>query len=144
MTKTIVERIREIRFNYDFMPLKLGLEAADEIERLEKLIASMVIECDENMPAKAAWLARRGGDACSQDEPPANPLEHVCPSCGRPPGATEALEALRYRYLTEDIANREEREARNALLARMAVMSYSAASTEIDFRVARLALNRNE
>jgi hypothetical protein len=38
------------------------LEKADErIRELESLIYSMIIACDENMPAKASWLARRNG-----------------------------------------------------------------------------------
>lgn len=41
-------------------------------------------------------------------------------------------DAARFRWLTEDIADRREREQRNILLARMAVMSYSAASADID------------
>jgi hypothetical protein len=38
-----------------------GLRCFEDKIKLEKLVKSMVIECDENMPAEAAWLARRSG-----------------------------------------------------------------------------------
>jgi uncharacterized coiled-coil protein SlyX len=60
--KTIVARLTE------------QLAAQDrEIERLRALIQAMVNECDEGQPAKAAWLARRHGDARSPDEPSESP-----------------------------------------------------------------------
>lgn len=41
--------------------VSVKIALVDKVEVLENLIASMVIECDSNMPAKAAWLARRNG-----------------------------------------------------------------------------------
>src|SRR5277367_581200 len=38
------------------------MATADEIERLRGLIQAMILECAENMPHKAIWLATRTGE----------------------------------------------------------------------------------
>ena len=50
---------------------------------------------------------------------------------GASPANQDARDAARYRWLTDDLAG-DEREARNRLLERMAVMSYSASCDAID------------
>lgn len=50
----------------------------------------------------------------------------------------DALDAKRFRYLTEDIADRDTRWHRNDLLRRMGMMSYSAACTDIDAAIAAM------
>lgn len=44
----------------------------------------------------------------------------------------DAKDIERFRWLTEDHADKETRSKRNELLGRMRVMSYSAATTDID------------
>jgi hypothetical protein len=48
-------------------------------------------------------------------------------------------DAVRFRYLTKDIADRHARQQRNDLLHRMPVMSYSAACASIDAQLAQSA-----
>lgn len=72
--KAEIERLRN---DVARLTTSLSVEVT-ESERLRILIRSMVIECDEGMPAKAAWLARRNGDAASpDDEPRAAPQQDI-------------------------------------------------------------------
>lgn len=52
------------------------------------------------------------------------------------PAAGDALDAARYRWLTEDHADPVVRKHRNDILRRMSVMSHSAASADIDAAIA--------
>jgi hypothetical protein len=52
-------------------------------------------------------------------------------------------DSLRLQYLTADLAG-DDRITRNDLLGRMAVMSYSAASRDIDTRIAELTTPQPE
>lgn len=54
----ILKRLADMTTERDAL-VSVKIALVDKVERLEKLVASMVIECDANMPAKAAWLARR-------------------------------------------------------------------------------------
>lgn len=55
---------------------------------------------------------------------------------GNAPAAGDALDAARYRWLTEDHADPVVRKHRNDILRRMSVMSHSAASADIDAAIA--------
>ncbi len=64
-------------------------------------------------------------------------FEYLAEWVGRPaPAAGDALDAARYRWLTEDHADPVVRKHRNDILRRMSVMSHSAASADIDAAIA--------
>lgn len=54
-----------------------------------------------------------------------------------------ATEAACFRWLCEDIADAEERQRRNSLLARMGTMSYSAVCQQIDYEWGLVAEKKN-
>ena len=103
-----------------FAPIALGAYAA---------------ACEDTHPKLARDLIEEWG--ASAMNPKSDPIalwakiHHLRTLLGRRGGEQDTRDAARFRWLTKDLAG-DEREARNRLLDRMAVMSYSAACAAID------------